>query len=130
MNVPPLITAAVSATANAPSERLPRKYFSRKLPLRPAMFATTPRPSEISVNSTSAISVGGCAWIAATLFMQASLADVLLELVGVVGAQVVVDHVEPRKPEHEQRAGRPRDDHPPEEPGGHAEDRPHVLRPE
>ena len=34
MNVPPLMTAAVSATENAPSERFPRKYFSMKLPLR------------------------------------------------------------------------------------------------
>src|SRR4051812_6744883 len=102
MNVPPLITAAVRATANAPSERLPRKYFSRKAPFRPAMFATTPRPSEIKVNRTSAIRVGGWAWIALALFMQASLADVLLELLAVVGAQVVVGHVESREPEHEQ----------------------------
>src|SRR5262249_49372711 len=116
MNVPPLITAAVSATAKAPSDRLPRKYFSRKLPFRPATLATTPRPSEISVKRTSAINVGGWAWIALTLFMQAPLPDVLLELVGVILPQLIVGHVESRKPEHEQGTNSPRDDHPEEEP--------------
>src|SRR3954452_18187754 len=98
MNVPPLMTAAVSATANAPSDRLPRKYFSRKVPLRWAKLATTPRPSEIKVNSTSAIIVGGCAWMAATLFMHPPLADVPLKLRRVVLAEVVVDHEESGEP--------------------------------
>src|SRR5262245_37455227 len=126
MNVPPLMTAAVKATANAPSDRLPRKYFSRKLPLRWAKLATTPRPSEISVNSTSATSVGGCAWMAATLFMEAPFPDLLLQLGRVVLAEVVVGHHEAGEPEGEQCAGSPGRHDPPEDPRGHAEDRPHV----
>src|SRR4051812_33101032 len=98
MKVPPLITAAVSATAKAPSERLPRKYFWRKFPLRPARLATTPSPSEIRVKSSSATSVGGWAWIAAALPMEPALADVALELGRVVAAQVVVGHVEAGEP--------------------------------
>ena len=62
MKVPPLITAAVSATANAPSDRFPRKYFWRKPDfLLATRFATTPRPSETIVKITSATSVAGCA---------------------------------------------------------------------
>src|SRR3954463_8407110 len=103
MNVPPLMTAAVSATANAPSERFPRKYFSRKLPLRCAKLATTPSPSEIRVKRTSAIRVGGWAWIAGALFIQASRADVGLEFGRMVLAEVVVGHHEPGEPEREER---------------------------
>src|SRR3954469_6160963 len=98
MNVPPLMTAAVSATANAPSERLPRKYFSRKLPLRCAKLATTPRIREITVKRTRAIRVGGWAWIACALFMESPRADVFFKLGRVVLAQVVVDHDEPGEP--------------------------------
>src|SRR4051794_17328818 len=130
MNVPPLMTAAVSATANAPSERFPRKYFSRNVPLRCAKLATTPRPREISVKRTSAISVGGSAWMAETLFMQASLADVLLELGRVVLAEVVVGHHEPGEPDREDRTHGPGDHDPPEDPRRHPQDRPDILRAE
>src|SRR5215213_1470059 len=99
MNVPPLMTAAVSATENAPSERLPRKYFRRKLPWRPARLATAPMPSEASVKRIRATSVGGCAWIApASIMGAAPLPDVGLQLGRVVRAQVVVGHGEPREP--------------------------------
>src|SRR5262245_26997852 len=130
MNVPPLITAAVRATANAPSERLPRKYFSRNDPFRWAKLATTPRPSEISVNRTSAINVGGWAWIACALFIPPPRADVLLELGRAVLAEVVVTHHEPGEPEREYRADSPGDHDPPEDPRRHPQDRLHVLRAE
>src|SRR3954453_9606878 len=126
MNVPPLITAAVSATANAPSERLPRKYFSRNVPFFCAKLATTPRPSEITVKRTSAIRVGGCAWIADTLFIESSRADVVLELGRVVLAQVVVGHDEPGEPDREGRTDGPGDHDPPEDPRRHPQDRPDV----
>src|SRR5262249_42469214 len=127
MNVPPLMTAAVSATANAPSDRLPRKYFSRKLPFRSAKLATTPRPSEIKVKSTSAIKVGGCAWIPVTLSMQASLANVLLELGCVILAEFVVLHEVPREPDREDGTHRPRNHDSPEHPGRHPQDGPNVF---
>src|SRR4051812_31036408 len=127
MNVPPLMTAAVSATANAPSERLPRKYFSRKLPLRCTRLATTPSPSEIRVNRTSAIKVGGWAWIACALFIQVSRPDMGLQLGCTVLAEVVVGHHESGEPEREQGRDAPRDHDPPEDPRRHPEDRPDVL---
>src|SRR5215468_2733429 len=99
MNVPPLITAAVSATANAPSDRFPRKYFWRNPALRLATrLASTPIPSETRVKTTRATSVAGWAWTAAALFMQAALPDVGLELRGVVLTEVVVGHEEPGEP--------------------------------
>ena len=95
-----------------------------------ARLATTPRPSEISVKSTSATSVGGWAWIALGVIHADPLPDVALELGGVVLAQVVVGHVEPGEPEREQRADGPGDHDPPEDPRRHPQDRPDVLRPE
>src|SRR5207237_9527029 len=104
-----------SATANAPSERLPRKYFSRNDPLRSANLATTPSPSEISVKSTRPINVGSSAWTAPALFMPPPFADVLFELGRVVLAQVVVGHEDAGEPEREQCAPGPRDHDPPED---------------
>src|SRR4051812_2733186 len=127
MNVPPLMTAAVKATANAPSERFPRKYFSRKLPFRCTRLATTPSPSEITVNRPRAIRVGGCAWIACALFIEPSRADLRLEVGRVVLAEVVVGHDEAGEPEREHPADGPGDHDPPEDPRRHPQDRADVL---
>src|SRR4051794_18421639 len=107
MNVPPLITAAVSATANAPSERLPRKYLRRNPAFRLATrLATTPRPSETSVKSTSAPIIAGCVSGISGLAMVllSRLADVGIELGRVVAAEVVLGHREPGEPDGEHAA--------------------------
>src|SRR3954470_20919415 len=115
-NVPPLITAAVRATATAPIERFPRKYFFRKSALLVATrLATTPSPSEIRVNSRRAITGPQWPWRGSSV-MRHPFADLALQVGGVVAAEVVLAHHETDEPGGEQPADAPREDYPPEEP--------------
>src|SRR5262245_7457408 len=108
------MTAAVSATAKAPSDRFPRKYRLRKPALRlAARLATTPSPSDIAGKIAKAISGPGWSVVTIALFIAGRLPDVGLQLGRVVGPQVVVGHHESREEEDEQATEEPGEEDPP-----------------
>ena len=94
MKVPPLITAAVSATANAPSERLPRKYFVEEPRLAAGhqvgddAQAERDQGEERQGDQGRRVGVDGVGLIHAGRPSRMSRSS----SVGVVGPQVVVDH--------------------------------------
>src|SRR5262245_8428289 len=111
MNVPPLCTVAVSASAHAPSPRLPRKNPSRKCFLSIVRCASVPSQTEAAMNTSSTHSTE-LDWAA-----EASGIPGLPQLVDVQPLfQLVVLHAAQPEPDGEDCAQPPRQDDAPEDP--------------
>src|SRR4051794_39695697 len=107
MNVPPLWTVAVSASAQAPSPRSPRKYDRRKPP-RAARDASVPSQTEATTTPNNVTSAPQPA-------VGAPIGSGIVRAPAVL-AQVVVSHEPPREPARDQHADHPRGHDPPEHP--------------
>src|SRR5262245_17320754 len=123
MNVPPLCTVAVSARAQAPRARFPRKYASRNRPRAEARAASVPSQTEATTtpNSVARAPQPGVATAAARA-SRSGIIRVLAQL-----AELVVAHEPPREPGRDQHTDAPRRHDPPEHPGGEPQHEPDRL---
>src|SRR5262245_21733695 len=123
MKVPPLWTVAVSARAQAPSPRFPRKYASRNRPRATARDARVPSQTDATTTPNSVARAPQPADGAVAVGASGSaIARVLTPL-----AEVLVGHEPPREPAGDQHAHPPRGHDPPEHPRGEPQHEPDRL---
>src|SRR5437879_5754773 len=119
MNVPPLWTVAVSARAQAPSVRFPRKYASRNRPRAVTREASVPSHTDATTTPNSVARAPQSADGAAS---ASGIVHVLAHV-----AELLVAHESPREPARDQDTHAPGRHDAPEDPRGESQHEPDRL---